>query len=550
MRPPCHGTIIRAVSQPQPAAPARPGALRSLAAAMASRRTAAVSLLSFSQGLPLGMVWIAVPDWMRSVGVDIRIVGLFTLAQAPWSFKILWSPLMDRYGLPWLGRRRGWAALAQLALFVATILLAGVGERPETPWVVLALALAIALASATQDIAVDAYTVEVLRPGEDGIAAGARVALYRAAMFLAGVSITLAGRHSWPLVNAVLAFVYLPMLLVTWKAPEPELAAAPPRTLREAVWHPFLGMLARHRALEILAFVLLYKIADNLALALLRPFLIDKGYTDLDRGLRLSIISMVCTAVGALAGGALTTSQGLGRSLWISGFLQIFSNLGYVLVARAGIDRPLMYGANAFETLTSGMGTGAFTVLMMRLTQKRFSATQFALLSSLFGLPRIISGPISGVAVHALGWEWFFWATILAGVPGMVLLQRFAPLGVRDPVFTVEPPHDRRPLTGRELAWRGLCGGAVCLFAGALCVASMAALRHMRAGPGAPFDLAGSLISLACPATLGEWLQSSGLLVFAVAAGLGTAAVYAVRHGAAGELGIDEPSAGAAARPS
>ncbi|TMA54134.1 MAG: AmpG family muropeptide MFS transporter, partial [Deltaproteobacteria bacterium] len=144
---------------------------------------------------------IAIPDWMASTGVSISMVGLITLAQAPWAFKVLWSPFMDRYPPPWLGRRRGWAAVAQVTLFALTLLLAGVGHRPETPWVVAALALAIAFAGASQDIAVDAYAVDVLRPEEQGAAVGARIALYRAALFVSGgLSITLAAAWSWPVV--------------------------------------------------------------------------------------------------------------------------------------------------------------------------------------------------------------------------------------------------------------------------------------------------------------------------------------------------------------
>ena len=156
--------------------------LASLARAMRSRRTAAVSLLSFSSGLPLGLVWFAIPDWMRDIGVDIRVVGLFSLAQAPWAFKVVWSPLMDRFVPPFWGRRRGWMALTQIALFACGLMLAGVGSRPETIWVVGAIALATAMASASQDIAYDAYTVDVLRPEEQGAAVGARTAMYRAAM--------------------------------------------------------------------------------------------------------------------------------------------------------------------------------------------------------------------------------------------------------------------------------------------------------------------------------------------------------------------------------
>jgi PAT family beta-lactamase induction signal transducer AmpG len=508
---------------------------------MRSWRTASVALLSFASGLPLGLVWIAIPDWMRDAGADIRVVGLFTLAQAPWSFKILWSPLMDRWvppGLGHLGRRRGWAIVAQVALALLTLLLAGVGHRPETPWVVGALALAIALASATQDIAVDAYAVDVLRPDEQGVAVGARIAMYRAAMFVAGgLSITLAGRTSWPLVNAVLALVYLPMMLVTWRAPEPEASAPAPARLRDAVWHPFLGFLSRHRALEILAFVLFYKFADNLAAALTRPFLIDMGYGEFDRGVALATVGLAATLAGTFAGGFLTTLLGLGHSLWAFGFLQIFSNLGYVLVAGSAVNRPLMYAATGFEQLTSGMGTGAFSVLLLRMTQRRFSATQYALFTSLFGLPRIVSGPVSGYLVDALGWRTFFWITIACGVPGMLLLARFVPLGVREPEFTVETPRVRDALAPAALAARGLAGGLVTTAGLLALIALLETLKHARAGAGGYVEFAAALATALRPDGLGGWLQLSGIGVAGVIAGLFTAAVVAARRGAGRELG-------------
>lgn len=530
------------VNPPPPARPPRPGALRSLADAMASPRTAAVALLSFSQGLPLGLVWVAIPDWLRSIGTDIRVVGLVTLAQAPWSFKILWSPLMDRYALPWLGRRRGWAALAQVALLALSLALAGVGGRPETPWVVLALALAIAFSSATQDIAVDAYAVDILEPEEQGVAVGARTALYRAAMYLAGgASITLAARLSWPVVNAALGLLYLPMLLVSWKAPEPPGHLPAPRSLREALWLPFLGFLSRHRALEILAFVFCYKLADNLAQALLRPFLVDVGYTEFERGVALATVAVAATIAGTFVGGALTTTMGLGHSLWVFGLLQIFSNLGYVLVSRSAPNPMLMYSAMTFETVTQGMGTGAFSVLLLRMTQKRFSATQYALFSSLFGIPRIVSGPIAGFAVDAIGWESFFWSTMLAGIPGMILLNRFSPLGVRDPEFVMEPPRPGPRLSTAQLAARGVAGGLAGLLAAALCAASVGALKGLRARPQEGFDLLESLAVLACPEDVGSWLQAAGLLIFGLFAGLITAAVFAARRGGAAEPAGDGP---------
>src|SRR5687768_6373262 len=267
---------------------------------------------------------------MRDIGVDIRLVGLLTLAQAPWSFKVFWSPLMDRYVPPFWGRRRGWMAVTQLLLGVLVLMLAGVGERPEALWIVGALAFAIAIASASQDIAIDAYAVEVLRKEEQGAAVGARLAFYRAAMLVSGgVSITLAARIGWAAVNGLLAIVFALMLALTWRSPEPDSQPAPPATLRDAVWLPLVGMWRRPRALEILAFVLLYKLGDQLTQSLTRPFLIDMGYDAFHRGIALTTLSVGLTIVGTFVGGLVTTAAGLGHALWIFGVVQIFSNAGY-----------------------------------------------------------------------------------------------------------------------------------------------------------------------------------------------------------------------------
>jgi len=515
----------------------KPSTFRSLALALRSWRTASVVLLSFSSGLPLGLVWMAIPDWLSSTGMDIRLVGMITLAQAPWSFKFLWSPVMDRFVPPWLGRRRGWAAIAQVALFALTLCLAGVGSHPETPWVIAALALAIAFASATQDIAIDAYAVDVLRPEEQGVAAGARIAVYRAAMYLAsGVSISLAARYSWPAVIAGLAFLYLPMLLVSWKAPEPEVKSKPPVTLKEAVWYPFLGFLARHRALEILAFVVCYKLADNLAGALLRPFLVDMGYSADDRGVALSTVGLFATLAGTFLGGILTTLLGLGHSLWIFGFLQIVSNIGYVLVSNSDLNRPLMYGAIGFESFTQGLGTGAFSVLLLRMTQKRFSATQYALFSSLFGLPRLLSGPITGLMVDAIGWTSFFWASMVFGIPGMLLLARFVPIGVKEPEFEVLAAPTEKRFQRSTLFLRAIVGGIVgFIFAGGF-LALMGAVKKMRGKEPQPFDFMREFVALFQPVDTATWVTLIGIIVFAAVTGLFTAAIYAARSGAGADL--------------
>jgi PAT family beta-lactamase induction signal transducer AmpG len=476
---------------------------------------------------------------MRDIGVDIRVVGLFTLAQAPWAFKVVWSPLMDRYVPPFWGRRRGWMAVTQVALAVLGLLLAGVGRHPDAIWVVGALALAIALASASQDIAVDAYAVEVLRKDEQGAAVGARIAVYRAAMVVSGgAAITLAGRLGWPAVNVLLALAYVPMLLLTWKAPEPEEQTPAPGTLRDAVWHPFLGFLARHRALEILAFVVLYKFSDQLTQALTRPFLIDMGYSADHRGIALATVGMVATIAGAF-GGWVTTLAGLGHSLWAFGFLQIFSNLGYYLVSRAGgPNLPLMYSATSFELFTSGLGTGAFSVLLLRMTQKRFSATQYALFSSLFALPRLLAGPIAGFSVDAIGWSWFFLSTLVMGVPGLAMLARFVPLGVREPEFTVEEVAAKAPLGAFALATRGVAGALVSGGFAFAVIALLAALKAMREAPGGGFALQAAIWQVVRPVAITDWVQLVGILAFALIGGLFVAAVSAARRGAGGTLGV------------
>ncbi len=507
----------------------RPGTWGSLRAVAGQWRLLSVVLLSFSSGLPLGLVWVAIPAWMARAGIDIKVIGLFTLAQAPWSFKLLWSPSMDRYRSPFLGGKRGWILVGQAALFALMLGLAGVSSHPEAVWVIGSFALAIAFASATQDIAIDAYAVEVLRREEQGIATGARTALYRAGMFLAGgVSITLAAYSSWAVVNLLLGLLYLPMMLVTAAAPEPEALPPPPRTLREAVWGPFLGFLGQHRALEILAFVVLYKLADNLTQALTRPFLVQTGFDDFDVGVATGTIGMVSAILGTLFGGILTDRLGLGRALWSFGIVQLVANLGYAVVAQVGPNRPVMYAAIAFELASSGLATGAFGVLLLRLTQKRFSATQFALLSSLFTLPRILSGPVAGVLADAIGWRDFFLTTVLFGVPGLVMLARFVPWGVRDIEFEVPEPSRGKPLPRAALVASAGAGALAAYALGLAGVGLVGGLSGLRAHRG--FAAGPAILAVLRPAGIADWTTAVGLLVLAVLAGLATAATLVARR--------------------
>lgn len=510
-----------------------PPGWRGLWVALHSWRTASVSLLSFSSGLPLGLIWIAIPTWLAREGVDIKIIGLFTLAQAPWSFKFLWSPLMDRYALPLprLGRKLGWTLATQIALLILTFVLSDVATRPDAIWIIGTLALAIAFASASQDIAIDAYAVEVLEPGEQGIAVGARTALYRSAFFVAGgLAITSAGLWSWPFVFALIALLYLPMLVITALAPHSEadrLGAV--SSLRAAVWEPFVGFLRKQRALELLAFVVLYKLADNLAGALVRPFLVQVGFNDFDVGVATATIGLFTTLAGTFLGGMLTTAIGLGHALWAFGLLQILSNLGYVLIAAVGDNRPLMYAAMGFESLTSGMGTGAFGVLLLRMTMKQFSATQYALFSSLFALPRILAGPVTGVMVDAMGWLDFFLFTIAVGIPGLLMLQRFSPLGVREPALDVIADLAPRRLTRAALLLRAFGGWVVGAALAGSSVVLLEAFKRQHQTPQNGFDVLTPMRGLLTPETISDWVVLAGIGLFSVIVAMATAATAVAR---------------------
>lgn len=503
---------------------------QSLGRAVTSKRLGIVSLLSFSSGLPLGLVWIAIPVWLKDIGVDIRVVGLLTLFQAPWSFKFLWSPFMDRYELPFLGRRRGYILVAQLGLFLTGLLLTFASNHPERFGVIAALCFAIALTAATQDIAIDAYTVEVLLEGEQGLAVGARTAMYRVAMILSGgLAISLAGVYGWTAVNALLAICYVPCLLITLWADEPEVKQVAPRTLREAVWEPFLGLLGRPRAIEILAFVVLFKLADAFAQSLQRPFFRELGFDLWDVGIVSSTIGTLGIVVGSILGGLLTTSVGLGRALWITGFLQAFSNVGYAWVAESGPVSWILYVATTFEYIAGGMGTGAQGVMLLRLTEKRFSATQYALLSSLFALPRIFAGPPSGLLADSLGWTNFFLLTVVMAIPGMFMLSRFVPWSQRELRFEVKEGDRPAMIDGGSLLRLTALLGAL---SSVLAIGTLSALEATKAlRKDGIFPWAAETLKIVYPHTLGDGLALVGGVAAGMVLGLTLAAIWLTRSG-------------------
>ena len=289
----------------------RVGTIASLKAALSSRRIGAVTLQSFSSGLPLGLVWIALPAFLTYRGVDIKTVGLFSLAQAPWSFKFLWSPLMDRFGprIGRLGRRRSWIVLCQIFLMLSILGLAGVAQSADVGAVAV-FALLIAFGSASQDIVIDAYAVEVLERSEQGLAVGARNALARSAVLVAGaLTITAGQRLGWPPVFCGLALLFAPLVLVVLWSPEPAVVAASPRSLRQAVLDPLVDLFRRSGAIPILGFLVLYKFGENLATALIRPFLIQKCYAPEDVGVGTATIGLIALIVGALLGASRPTAS-------------------------------------------------------------------------------------------------------------------------------------------------------------------------------------------------------------------------------------------------
>lgn len=512
---------------PPPPTARRPG----LSAAFGSWRVGALALLSLSSGLPLGLVLTAVPTWMAREGVDIKTIGLLTLAQAPYAFKFLWAPAMDRYWPHLLGRKRGWILVAQGALAVATGLLATQAASPDVGAVAL-LTLAVAFASASQDIAVDGYAVEVLEPQEHGLAVGARTAMYRAGMLLSGrLAVSVAPLLGWRWTMLALSGACLALVPVTLFAPEPLVPAKPAQTLRAALWEPIVGFLARPRALEIAAFVVLYRLGDNLAVALVTPFLVERGYSDFDIGIGTGVVVMSCAVGGTFVGGALTSRWGLGRALWIFGVVQAVATLAYAALAVAPVYRPLLYAAVAIEAATTGLGSGAFSVLLLRLTEKRFSATQYALLSSLFALARTVSGPPAGALAWAIGWANFFVLTVFAAVPGLVVLHRFArwnqpqALDSTAEAQQVIPPGE--PWPRRTLA---LVAGASTIAGtavGVLASSTLAALKHVREGRG--FDLRPMLEAVLRPPNLAGAMSLLGSVAFGGLVGMAIAAGMAAR---------------------
>ena len=392
-----------------------------------SRRMLVAFLMGFSCGLPLLLTLGVLQAWMKEEGVDLTWVGMIALVQSPYAWKFLWSPVLDRFTPPVLGRRRGWLLIAQLALVVSIAAL-GWSDPVAHPGWMAASAVLVAFFSATQDTVVDAYRREDLADEELGLGSSLYIYGYRIGMWAAsGGGLILADHMPFSQVYLVMAAGLIPGVATTLLAPEPRVEDGAPQSLREAIWNPLVDFFRRDSAVWILAFILLYKIGDTMAAAIATPFYLEMGFSKSEIGAVVKLFGSWATIAGAVFGGIVMLRLGIHRSLWVFGLLQAVSTAGFAVLTRIGYSLPALCGVIAFESITGGMGTSAFVAFMAGLTNKKFTATQYALLTSIMGLPRVLASAPTGLAAKHLGWEWFFIFCTLAAIPGMLLLPRFAP---------------------------------------------------------------------------------------------------------------------------
>jgi len=380
-------------------------------------------LMGFSCGVPLLLTLSVLQAWMKEEGVDLSVIGLFALVGLPYTLKFAWSPILDRFTLPFLGRRRGWLLIIQILLVVA---IAGLGltSPRDNPWLVAFAALLVTFFSASQDTVVDAYRREDLTDLELGLGSSLYVNGYRVGMLLAGSGgLILADHFSFQQVYLLLAGSLLVGIATTLMCREPEVAEGTPKSFRGAVIEPFIEYFTRDRALLILLFILMFKIGDQMASTMTIPFYLDIGFSKTEIGAVAKLFGFWATIVGGLLGGLLIFRLGIWRALLVFGILQSVSTAGFSLLALIGKSLPWLATVIAFENLSGGMGTAAYVAYMASITNRKFTATQYALLSSLMGVPRVLASAPTGFMVEALGWATFFFLCALVAVPGLVLLR-------------------------------------------------------------------------------------------------------------------------------
>ncbi len=404
-----------------------------------TRRMLICVFTGFASGMPLYLLLNLLPAWLRTEGISLKAIGLFALIQFPYTWKFLWSPLLDRFALPLfsLGRRRSWIFITQALLLVIIALLGRLSPATELGTIVWLAAL-LAFMSATADIALDAYRRELLAENELGLGNSVHVNAYRIAGLVPGsLSLILADHFPWDTVFLVTALFMLPGMALALLVKEPVIASGAPRSLRQAVVDPFREFINRagiKEALLILAFIFLYKLGDSMCTALATPFYLDMGYAKSDIGLVAKHAGLWPAVIGGLLGGLWMVSLGINRALWLFGVVQVVSIFGFAWLASLGPQAAIDAAALGrlavvigFEALGVGLGTAAFVAFIARTTHPAYTATQFALFTSLAAVPRTFINAASGWLVEVMGWMPFFLLCVLLALPGMALLLKVAP---------------------------------------------------------------------------------------------------------------------------
>ncbi len=386
--------------------------------------------LGFSSGLPLFILLSLLQAWLSKAGLNVKALGLFALVMFPYTWKFLWSPLMDRFSFGTLGRRRGWMALTQAALFLAIGLMGMLDPNTQIS-LIACMASAIAFLSASQDIVIDAYRREILSDNEQGLGSAVHVNAYKVAGMVPGaLSLILADLMAWQAVFWITAAFMLPGLICTFLIKEPAVYGAPPKNIRDAVVLPFREFIARGgwgNALWILAFIFLYKLGDSMATALATKFYLDLGFSMTQIGAIAKTTGFWASIVGGLVGGIWIVQLGINRGLWIFGVVQAVAILGFAWLAQAGANALVLAGVIGFEAFGVGLGTAAFVAYIAATTDPRYTATQFALFTSLSAVPRTFINSSVGFIVAETGWFAFFIVCFFLALPGMFLLPKIAP---------------------------------------------------------------------------------------------------------------------------
>ncbi len=408
-----------------------------MVSALFTRRMLICVFTGFSSGLPLYFLLNLLPAWLRTEGINLKVIGAFALIQFPYTWKFLWSPFLDRYVVPMFGRRRGWMLVTQLALMATIAWMGTLSPRDELSWVIYA-ATAVAFLSATQDIAIDAYRRELLANAELGLGNAVHVNAYRIAGLVPGsLSLILADRLPWAMVFAVTALFMIPGMAMTLMVAEPVITGTRPKTLRAAVVEPFQEFIGRagvRSALLVLGFIFLYKLGDSMCTALATPFYLDMGFSKSDIGLIAKNAGLWPSVIGGLLGGLWMLKLGINRGLWLFGVVQVVSILGFAWLSRIGpfieigaSERTALALVIGFEALGVGLGAAAFVAYIARATHPAYTATQFALFTSLAAVPRTFLNATTGWLVEQMGWFGFFMLCVLLALPGMLLLFKVAP---------------------------------------------------------------------------------------------------------------------------